>query len=254
MANLVKQKPAAHVLYLYGVGKTQGLLARRILGVDDGEAVEVVDCGKLACWISRVSRAEFADNLSRNMENLDWLAAMSIRHQRTVALIAEETDILPARFGTVFLNQASLRADIRSRKPTLEADFNRIKGSEEWGIKVFALGPQKTAKVPSSIGSGKDYLRAKSTLLRARSSKAMDEEIAQFAKELETIALATTEGGRISRGIRDLQFQASVLLKRVNRKKLESILRRFSKQWKGQRKIECSGPWPPYSFVSRSAD
>ncbi len=45
-------------------------------------AVEAFPCGDLVCWISRVPRTDFADDLSKNMQDLDWLAAATVRHQR----------------------------------------------------------------------------------------------------------------------------------------------------------------------------
>jgi len=51
-----------------------------------------------------------------------------------------------------------------------------------------------------------------------------------------------------------LQYQVSVLVKRTDRTKLQNLLRRFSRDWKDKRKIEITGPWPPYSFVSRESE
>src|ERR1700745_1157994 len=100
MARAVKRKKDDKVLYLYGITKSSGS-APSVKGVDDVATIETITCGGLVCWISRVSRPEFADNLSKNIENLDWLAAMSVRHQRAVSAIAEAHDILPARLGTI---------------------------------------------------------------------------------------------------------------------------------------------------------
>jgi len=249
MARQVRKK-ADKVLYLYGITKSSES-APQIAGVDDVAPIETIPCAGLLCWISWVSRIDFADNLAKNIENLDWLAAMSVRHQRAVSAIAEAHDILPARFGTVFLTEVSLCQDINNRKQALEADFTRIQDSDEWGIKVFALPPQ-TNPWPGMVRTGKDYLQAKSTILRKRTTKKADVEIVRFADELKAISEATASGGSISGGRRDLQYQVSLLLKRSNRKKLQTLLQRFSRQWKQTRSIECTGPWPAYSFVSRS--
>jgi gas vesicle protein GvpL/GvpF len=252
MAFNLKQKSGDSVIYLYGVTKGRPEPAPHASGVDGHAPLESIKCGDLTCWISRVPRADFADDLAKNMENLDWLADMSVRHQRAVSAIAQLIDILPARFGTVFLNEASLSADLQSRKAALEADFKRIQGSDEYGVKVFVLKPPKV-ELPVTARTGKDYLQAKSTLLRMRTRpEGPDEEIERFAEALENLAEATAEGGKISRGRRDLQYQVSLLLKRSKRKKLESLVKSFSDHWGEARKIECTGPWPPYSFVSRS--
>ena len=64
-----KRKPPARAvadtraLYFYGV--TQDCAAERVSaeGVDGDASVEALPRGGLLCWVSRVSRAEFADGL-----------------------------------------------------------------------------------------------------------------------------------------------------------------------------------------------
>lgn len=252
MATGLKKNRDGKVLYLYGITKAPVSPVPRVGGVDGAAAIEPIECGGLICWLSRVSRTDFADQLSSNMENLDWLAAVSIRHQRAVSAIAEATEILPARFGTVFHDESSLQADLRGRKRTLEADFKRIKGSDEWGIKVFTV--RRQVEVPTIVPkSGKDYLKSRAALLKRSSVSSSDSDIVRFSQAVARIAVETAGGGTISSGQRDLAWQTSILLKRSDKKKLETLLKHFSEDWKKNRRIECTGPWPPYSFVSRSS-
>ncbi len=250
MAREVTGAPKNKVLYMYGITR-RPIPTAKILGVDGKGLLETIRCSELISWVSRVSKSEFADGLSANMENLDWLAAMSTRHQETVSAISQMADVLPARFGTIFLDESSLRADIQNRQAELLADFKRIQGCEEWGVKVYAA-PLGKVELPATIKGGKDYLKAKSAILKSRTRQAPDEEIDRLAQALEKVSESSAEGGRISGGRRDLLFQVSLLLKRANRRKFESLLKCFSKEWKEKRQIECTGPWPPYSFVSRS--
>lgn len=238
------------VLYMYGITRKARAFSK-ILGVDGKAPIEAIECGSLVCWVSKVPKSEFADGLSANIENLDWLAAMSTRHQETVSAITQMGDVLPARFGTVFLTESSLQDDIENRRSELLADFERIKGCEEWGVKVFASKPGGI-ELPAELKTGKDYLKAKSAVLQSRKRPAPDPEVSRLASALENVSEGCCDGGRISGGRRDLIFQISLLLKRSNRKKLQTILTRFSTEWKDTRQIECTGPWPPYSFVSRS--
>jgi hypothetical protein len=250
MATRLKQGQPDDVLYLYGVTMAPAGAIPHVIGVDGSAELESIVYAGFVCWVSRVPKAEFADNLARNMENLDWLAEASVRHQRVVSAVAQHQDMLPTRFGTIFLSESTLKADIDARKKSLESNLKRIAGCDEWGIKVFRsrprVGPSRTAK------SGRDYLQAKSELLRARESKGSKAEIEPLAAALKEVAQDIAYGGAISGGQPGLQWQGSVLLKRGARKKLESIIKKFSQQWEGLLRIECSGPWPPYSFVSRS--
>lgn len=248
-------KPAppapARVIHLYGLTQVPGPSAelfRHLKGVDGTTRVEPIECGGLICWISWVPEADFAQNLPQNMQDLDWLAAATTRHQQVVSAIAQETDMLPARFGIEFLNDKSLRSHIESRQLTLKADFSRIRGKEEWGIKVFALPIVSLPK--KKIRTGKEYLEAKSALSR-RVPELAGPELLDFAKALRSLADEVAEGGKFAAARRDLEFHKTILLKRLDRKKLESLIRRFSRKWKDRRKVECTGPWPPFSFVSQ---
>src|SRR6266702_8557167 len=103
------------VLYLYGVTLSRPSNVAKQLGVDGRAKIEAIECDGIVCWMSWVPAADFEDNLARNMENLDWLAEASVAHQRAVSAIAKQTEILPARFGTVFRSGTSLRQHVRRR-------------------------------------------------------------------------------------------------------------------------------------------
>jgi hypothetical protein len=234
-------------LYFYGVTQTGGGKAVSAEGVDGVAKVEAIPCAGLVCWVSSVSRAEYANRLAENMENLEWLAAASVRHQRVVGEIAASGSILPARFGTVFLSEASLEAHVKKHKRILLAAFRRIANADEWGVKVFSVPKQPSAALHAA--SGTEYLRRKAAALET-SRGALDPEVRSFAQALRRIAQDSASGGKVSGGQRHLEWQASFLLRRSRQKQWRAVLDRFAARWQKSRRIECSGPWPPYSFVS----
>ncbi len=234
-------------IYLYGVTHDAGKKRVRALGVDGSAAVETVPCAGFTCWISRVERREFADELSKNMENLEWLAAAGVRHQRVVADIGAHATVLPARFGTVFLSDRSLQEDIGKRKRALADSFKRIANTDEWGVKVFLRHQPQPAAFTAA--SGTDYLRKKATAQQVK-ARTLDKEVEAFAGALARLADGIAPGGKVSSGQRDLEWSASFLLRRSRKKQWQQVLDRFARKWRGRRRIECTGPWPPYSFVS----
>jgi hypothetical protein len=242
--------PAADVLYLYGISAADTAKVVESTGVDDRSRVIGIQCQGLLCWVSRVSEEEFGSRLAQNMENLDWVARTSVAHQRAISAIARETDILPARLATVFRSEDSLSRHIGEQLETFKRDLARVKGADEWGIKIFVLD---SPIVPArAIRSGKDYLKAKAALLpKQRQSPDTAKDLAEFGKALEAISLESAPPGKVSSGQRGIAFQTSILVKRSDRKRLESVLGKFSQRWAASRRIECTGPWPPYSFVSR---
>lgn len=240
------------VLYLYGVTQSQPAKPVVQVGVDLQSSVEAIDTEGVTCWISRVSAEDFELSLTKNMENLDWLATASVAHQRAIQAVSQQADILPARFGTVFRDEQSLAAHIQEHLKQISRDFKRVKDADEWGIKVFATAPTSTA-VPK-VSSGKEYLMAKAALLpRKKAAQIPAEELRDFENALIDIAEDSAPAGRISSGQRGLLFQTSLLVKRANRQHLESVLKQFSRKWAETRRIECTGPWPAYSFVSQDS-
>jgi hypothetical protein len=254
MANELK-RDTGRVLYLYGISQSLPALSSGVLGVDLASAVEPIECEGVVCWISRVAAEEFEKDLNKNMENLDWLARASVAHQRVLTAIRTQAEVLPARFGTVFRNMSSLQKHVAAGLREFERDFKRLKDADEWGVKVFALQGARAKTASRASRSGRAYLMARAALIPRQDARLQtDEELQEFARELDRVAEETAAVGKISSGQRGLTFQRSLLVKRVNRPRMESVLRKFSERWADTRKIECTGPWPPYSFVSAKAE
>lgn len=234
------------LLYLYGVSaKAQAV---KIAGSIDGtSAVEHVEDAGLTAWFSRVSAEEFGERLAANMENLEWLSGASVRHQRTVSQISESVTLLPARFGTVFKSEQSLIQHIRNQKDQLTATLARIEGAEEWGVKLF-LNSSPPAS-PIEVTSGRDYLRAKSAMVQVKKRTELDPDVVEFARELQSVAADSAPAGKVSSGQNNLEWQASFLVRKKDRPKWDKVLKKYATRWADRREIECTGPWPPYSFV-----
>jgi hypothetical protein len=259
MAVRVKKKPARSAaakpqgpFYFYGVslpGKDQVTRVGAI-GIDNGGRVEAVACAGLLCWVTRIS-SDFVGEIEGRMEDLEWLAEASVLHQRAVSAIGAVTDVVPARFGTVFLNDASLAKHIESRKKVIHSAFKKIAGAEEWGVKVFMAVPAKAQGAAFTAESGQDYLRQKAKALAVQNSRRAtpDAETEKLAAELKRLSRAVSPTGKVSGAQPGLQWQASFLLPRSKRKQWDAVLKDFAQRWGDSKRIECTGPWPPYSFV-----
>ncbi len=267
MAVRLKKKPAAAAtknamirpggpFYFYGVSLPQKGAAAVVkgkinaIGIDNENRVEAIPCAGLECWVTRVSEG-FVSDIEGRMEDLEWLAEASVLHQRAVSAIGAAMDLLPARFGTVFLNEASLEKHLAGRAKTLRAAFKKVAGAEEWGVKVFMTAPAGARGAAFSAASGQDYLRQKAKQLAAQNSRrsAPDAETAKLAAVLRRLSRAEAPTGKVSGAQPGLQWQASFLLPRTKRKQWDTVLQKFAQRWGEGRRIECTGPWPPYSFV-----
>jgi hypothetical protein len=234
------------LLYLYGIS-AKAAKAKITGSIDGSSSVEVLEDSGLAAWYSRVSPEEFGAKLASNMENLEWLAGASVRHQRVASQIGEAVTVLPTRFGTVFRTEKSLTEHLRSEKDKLVATLKRIEGTEEWGVKLF-LNPDPPAS-PIEVSSGRDYLRAKATMVQVKKSKQLDPDVVEFVRELQAIAAESAPAGKVSGAQPNLEWQASFLVRKKDRPKWDKMLKKYATRWADRREIQCTGPWPPYSFV-----
>lgn len=240
------------VLYLYAISRNGDFRISQP-GVDGSSSVEPLACSGLICWISRVAHREFADQLEERMQDLDWLAAAGVRHQQAVAAIASQSDVLPARFATIFVTPDSLERHIRDQKPVLLAALERIAGCDEWGVKVHVVpnteaGAGKQSRNKEIARSGREYLERKAATLQARPAKS-DPVFDEFANEL---GRHSREAARVSTqgALPGLEWQASFLVPRRQREAFLATTSRYAERWHDQHRIECTGPWPPYSFVA----
>lgn len=236
-------------LYLYGITR-ESAPPPATESVDGAFTIEALACGSLICWVSPIQAADFGARLADASADLEWLAEAGTRHQRAVEALAERATILPAKFGTVFLTADSLIADVARRRRTLTAAFKRVEGAEEWGVKVFSA-PPPVSPGPKAGSSGREYLQRKSETVRFSARRGVDQDIRAFAAALTRAAAAACAGGPIAGGQPGLIWHASFLVRRAKRARFDGIVTRFARTWAGARRIECTGPWPPYSFVGK---
>jgi hypothetical protein len=237
--------------YLYGISRTPENLAQvpkiGVPGVDGVGVVESIVVGDLTAWYSPVGAVEFGSDLAQRMEDLEWLAQTSVRHQKVVAEIAAHMPVVPARFGTVFVLRRNLVNDVAARAHETKKILEKITDAEEWGVKVLR---RRTVVVARAVAdtSGAEYLRQKAAL-QAKREVGTSPEIVTFANELSKHAVAVAPVGKLSSAQRELEWQASFLIKKKDKPKWDAVLRDYATKWSDGREIECTGPWPPYSFV-----
>jgi hypothetical protein len=243
------------VLYLYAISRMPEKTATEIAaeGIDGAAVVEAIRCGNYLCWVSHVSKADFADQISERMQDLEWLATAGLRHQHVVAEISSKFPMLPARFGTIFVSEESLAKHMKQRGRGLRDAFQLVADADEWGVKVFVVAAAK-AQPTKAVASGSEYLKRKADLLQPRTAGKLDKDVQTFVSSLKKLAIAHSVGGKASAGQPGLVWHGSFLIRRKDRKKLDSVLQKYAAQWKDVRRIDCSGPWPPYSFVGNHAD
>src|SRR6201999_88289 len=98
------------------------------------------------------------------------------------------------------------------------------------------------------------YLKRKAETLQLRGAPTLDVEVQQFLEALARLSVASCAGGKASAGQPGLLWHGSFLIRRSEHQHFEEQLKKYAAQWQDARRIDCSGAWPPYSFVSDHVD
>jgi Gas vesicle synthesis protein GvpL/GvpF len=155
------------------------------------------------------------------------------RHEELVEALMEDRDLLPARYGSRFPDEAAARSALAERHDELVAALERVRGAVELSLRVLGDEPERPA-----LGSGAEYMRAKAR--STGSARAVHERLAGLARGAVTRrpparaellrAAYLVDRGAVTR------FAARVAELQLEHRELQLL---------------CTGPWPPYSFAER---
>jgi len=213
-------------------------------GLDDKGLAQVVwrDLGAVVSARETVVRPAEADEL--------W------RHEEVIEALMVGRTVLPARFGTMLSRQQL--GDVLARTyPQLVADLEYVRGHVEIGVRFLAnevsgtpLDAVSQSRIATSaLKPGTTYLLgklARERELRTRRQVRLDAVHEVFAK---LTGLATA--GRIDEP-NDRPVVSAAFL--VAQDSVAAFQRAAAKAADShpQLALLCTGPWPPYSFVSKS--
>jgi hypothetical protein len=159
------------------------------------------------------------------------------RHESLVESLMADRAVLPMRYGTVLEDEWRLRRELVERSEEFSRLLNTVRGRVELALRVVDDG--KDQEVTRRAGSGREYMEAR---LRTRRR---GEEVAAMIRPLERMAEASRRREAASADVARWAFLVRRELVDDFRARLEEL--RASHP---ELPIICTGPWPPYSFVS----
>jgi hypothetical protein len=178
------------------------------------------------------------------------LAALALVHDQVVsAALASGRTPLPARFGSLFSDDASCIRMLGTRAPQLHATLSRLAGTIEMSV-ILALPHMKLAERPASLparnesSAGRRYLE----FVRERTQHveqvqaAIEAVIAQLRRAVHAIALQE-ERGRAAQGITSIAH----LVRREDEARYRDALQSFERR--NDVRAVVAGPRAPYSFA-----
>ncbi|TVL91322.1 GvpL/GvpF family gas vesicle protein [Streptomyces sp. SAJ15] len=255
-----------------------------------GGPVHTVRHAGLSALTGPVPAAEFGEApLRARLEDLRWLEEVARAHQRVVDTAARTARcVVPLRLATVCRDEPGVRRLMASGRDRFTAALDRLDGKVEWGVKVYAApgadtsaeqmtaGPSTGRREPveqraapahgTSRGtgrgrpaaeerSGRNYLRRRSAERRARDEwwRASRDDARRVHETLTPLAAATSlhspQDAELS-GVADPQVLNAAFL--VDGPDSAAFATRVGELDAGLPavRVELTGPWAPYSFLS----
>jgi hypothetical protein len=169
------------------------------------------------------------------------------RHEDVVEGLAEEFAVLPMRFGITAASEDELESVLRSRHEEFKTLLDEVRGAVELSVRVVEAAPPAEEVVSCSVGggpappqTGTEYMRKRSRALSAR-----EHAEARYHQPLEALSLSShVASARLGTG----DFKAAYLVEADRVEAFTALVARLGRE--GAASVSCTGPWPPYSFVS----
>jgi hypothetical protein len=184
-------------------------------------------------------------------------------HEAVVEAMARTGPTLPVRFGTIFSDVGALERALRDRYDTLVADLGRVGDKVEMGLTVLADGadhpdtPNEATELDAdgasaNGGPGTRYMRARLAVHRRDASR-RKRAIALEDSAAQELSAHIIERRSVVAPSPRLLLRAAYLL---DPSSVPPFLRAIEKLRAAHDDVRVlvSGPWPPYSFVSRAGD
>ncbi len=250
-------------IYCFCLARTTALL-----GAADGEiltdpSIEIAAFGDIAAIVTPVSREEFCGPAAESrLQDLAWVGPRACGHEAVVEAAMRVSPVLPARFGTLFSCRERLALWIETHRAAVCAALDRFAGHQEWAIKgaldtktaedgLLAAGFARCTW-PGSPGAR--YLEAQ----RIRASVAQQLEVwVNEQRELMARSLLPHVADFRARKLPAVVTKAgstpifnwAALVRARGVAGLHHCVDQLNGTYaSGGVTIECSGPWPPYSF------
>jgi Gas vesicle synthesis protein GvpL/GvpF len=223
------------MIYLYGICDRPETPLPRRRGLAQAPLDAIVE-GPLVAAITRHSHPP-------NEPAVDalWI------HERVVDRLMAEHTVLPMRFGSKLDDDRQVQQLLRERRQGFVAALDHVRGRVELGVRVLRTGgaadgaDAPAVSAPAAAVTGRDYLLGK-----LRNGQQADGAARSLHEPLADLAVESRR--HPSRAPEEI-LRASYLVDLPVVARFRSVVERLQRT-QPEAAILCTGPWPPYSFVS----
>lgn len=208
--------------------------------------------------IADAPAGHFAEmQIEQYLHDIEHVSQYALGHAAVIEYFFKRAPVLPLKLFTLFASDDRALRDLRARRDRIRRLFKLVGGHEEWGVRLMrgAGTPQTQTQRRFSVG-GRAYLEAKKRQRdRSRDQpRALARHAAAALGPLSRLAARTRRRNLTLReGGRPVVVTAAFLVPVARRAtwkrrvaELEALM-----TTRGLR-LDVTGPWPPYHFVSGS--
>lgn len=217
-----------------------------------GGVLRLVRAGELAAVVSDWAEASMNRSSTAVDADLVW------QHERVIERIMDGCAVLPVRFGTLLAGDERVAAVLRERQAVLLADLAHVEGCVEMGLRVLwepPAGDAPAAALAADAGipaipatPGAQYLLRRSAEGRQRDAVRRQGE--KLAAELtHSLSAGAVDVRQSILQTERMLLTAAFLVRRAEVDAFLAAVERLRAQH-SQLAFLCSGPWPPYHFMS----
>jgi len=225
-------------------------------GLGGATAPRIVDLEK-GLWMVCADvplRSYGEERIEEGLRDLEWVARIAVAHEAVVERFARVNGatVIPMKLFTIFSNDERAREEMHRRRRDLDAILKRIKGCQEWGVRVTRSRRAVAAPTAKAPDSGAAFLAGKK---RARdlareqlmqSVEAADDTYRTLAKIAKEIRRREPPEAATSPPMLDAAFLVPTL-RRIRFK--AAAAKAAAKCGAAGAELVLTGPWPAYHFV-----
>jgi Gas vesicle synthesis protein GvpL/GvpF len=194
-----------------------------------------------------------AEQLQNEFQEVEAISRHALAHASVIEFFFRRAPVIPLKLFTLFSSDDRLREYLKGRSARLRKLFRQLRGLEEWGVRIIA--GEVEADSARTLASGREYLEVKKRLIQ--------QNAAPPRSTVKAAGAALRALGALAAKVRKEAFPppgkgrpfvtgASFLVKASRRAQWKrQVARRAAALAKQGHRLEATGPWPPYHFVSR---
>lgn len=252
-------------IYLFCISLAADLPEVHGVGFDDAQSLFTIQHNELTAIGCEVPIQDFVGaEAEARLQDIQWIAPRALHHEAVVEQVMKDAPALPARFGTLYSERASLIDFLNKQHDSIAQFLNHIKGKQEFAVKGMLnrnaarqrlleqnLSEQQVQL--ASLSPGQRYFKEQK--IKAAVEQELNQWLQQIcshiAQQLNQIAI-DFRARNVSKGDGEMEMILNWALLIPAESEAELRLRVDAinaAQSDAGLFFTLSGPWPPYSFA-----